>query len=118
MKLSIKILILIFIFKSFGANSKAISLYCKSDFGGKSGTSFSVYIDMQQSYAAIDRFNGRAVSSRLNRSSSQVWFEPDKGWLFYINRETLLFRLWNTSGAFNAVSEEGACYVMKNNNKF
>ena len=32
--------------------------------------------------------------------------------------ETLNFKLYNTSGGWNVVSEKGVCYVMKNKNKF
>ena len=57
-------------------------------------------------------------TGRLNIGSNQVWFEIDKHFTFYISRETLNFKLYNTSGGFDAVSEKGICHVMKNNNKF
>ena len=105
-------------FFSFEANSKAISFFCKSEFGGDAGSAWDVYINMQQSTASIYPWNGKPVNRRLNTGSNQVWFEIDEYFTFYISRETLVFKLWNTSGGWNALSEKGVCHVMKNNNKF
>ena len=44
MKNSIKLLILYLCFFSYEANSKALNFYCKSDFGGESGTAWDVYL--------------------------------------------------------------------------
>ena len=118
MKFSTKILILSLSLFSFEAYSKAINFYCKSKFGGDAGVAWDVYIDMQQSNASIYPWRGKPVNRRLNIGSNQVWFEIDKHFTFYISRETLNFKLYNTSGGFDAVSEKGICHVMKNNNKF
>ena len=118
MKNSIKLLILYLCFFSYEANSKALNFYCKSDFGGESGTAWDVYLNMQQSTSSIYPWKGKPINRRLNIGSNQVWFEIDKHFTFYISRETLNFKLYNTSGGFSAVSEKGVCHVMQNNNKF